>query len=65
MGLPIHYHKRKIVSMDSVLRNLFINTPFSTKKQLAKANCSVLQGGTRRKSNVIYIIDEIFSFIHL
>ncbi|KPU56262.1 hypothetical protein AN402_4107 [Bacillus wiedmannii] len=35
-----------------------------TSKYQAKANCSVLQGGTRRKSNVIYIVDGIFSFIH-
>lgn len=35
-----------------------------TSKYQAKANCSVLQGGTRRKSNLIYIVDGIFSFIH-
>lgn len=35
----------------------------TNKKQLAKANCLVLQWGTGRKSNVIYIIDRTFSFI--
>jgi len=35
----------------------------SYKKQLAKANCSVLQRGTERKSNVICIIDGILNFI--
>ncbi len=35
-----------------------------TKEQLAKANRSVLQGGTRRKDyRVIYSIDGILSFI--
>ncbi|AXO92824.1 hypothetical protein DY471_10540 [Bacillus anthracis] len=34
------------------------------KEQLAKANCSVLQGGTRRKDyHGIYSIDGILSFI--
>lgn len=48
-----------------MLRKLFINALFYTPKQLAKlANCSVLQEGTRRKSDVIYIIDGIFNFIH-
>jgi len=48
-----------------MLRKLFINALFYTTKQLAKlANCSVLQGGTRRKSDVIYIIDGILNFIH-
>ncbi len=36
----------------------------TNKEQLAKANCSVLQGGTRRKSDVIYSIDGILDFIH-
>ncbi|PEP48598.1 hypothetical protein COL68_26995 [Bacillus wiedmannii] len=30
----------------------------TNKKQLAKANCSVVQGGARRKSKVIYILTE-------
>jgi hypothetical protein len=50
MGLPISYHKRKLNSISWVLRKLFINALFYTTKQLAKANCSVLQGGTRRKA---------------
>lgn len=36
----------------------------TTKEQPAKANCSVLQGGTRRKDyHGIYSIDGILSFI--
>ncbi|MBE7127352.1 hypothetical protein FOS05_13335 [Bacillus mycoides] len=33
------------------------------KKQLTKASCPTLQGGTRRKSNVMYSIDGILNFI--
>jgi len=35
------------------MRFLLIECIFTDKEQPAKANCSVLQGGTGRKSNVI------------
>ncbi|QWI52547.1 hypothetical protein EXW56_26905 (plasmid) [Bacillus mycoides] len=50
-------------SLNKSRKGNFIQRLQNAKEQLAKANCSVLQGGTRRKSNVIYSIDGILSFI--
>ncbi|RFB22375.1 hypothetical protein DZB85_18575 [Bacillus sp. LB(2018)] len=58
---PLFYKER---NAKYYMRFLSIECIFTNKEQSAKANYSVLQGGARRKSSVIYIIDEILSFIH-